>query len=328
MGCAVEEASVRRESGNFDAVAVYYTEIGRIPLLTPDAERATFARLERLRRWRDALRETLEFRGVSFDGDRPLPPENPSLQERVRRYLALTKAVEKVRGSIAQANLRLAVVLAKKYQGRGLSLADLIQEANIGLLRAIDRFEVRRGVRFAAYAAWWIQQALGIAIFAHGRMVRLPAYLQERQRRLRLAMESSHKTTTVAELADSLGITSVQAQRALDADVDTLSLDTPLSFHSRATVGELLAAPRERQPDCLVEYAEMVEHVERLFADLDPRTEKILRLRYGFEDGVARSLQEVGEVMNLSRERVRQIEKRAFQRFRTRGNIAQLRALI
>jgi RNA polymerase primary sigma factor len=321
--------AARRTNARLDTVAIYYAEIGRIRLLSAEEEHAVFVRLDRLRRWRDSVKGSLESQGVRFGDDlQPqTPDENPRVRERIRRYVALVKAVEVVRAHIAQTNLRLAVALAKKYQGRGLTLSDLIQEANIGLLRAVDKFDVRRGVRFAAYAAWWIQQAIGTAVVGQARIVRVPAYLQERQRRLRIARDASVDAATLGDLAQAVGITPEQAQRALDAEMDTLSLDAPLSSQSRVTVGEFLAEREERRPDVITERAELQEHVERLFASVDPRTERILKMRYGFEDGVARSLQEVGDAMNLSRERVRQIEMTALQRFRARGNVERLRAL-
>lgn len=321
--------AARRSSARFDTVAIYYSEIGRIRLLTPEEERAVFVRLDRLRRWRRSLRETLEAQGAEFSDERqPLfTGDDTRTRERIRRYVTLAQAVDVVSASIVRTNLRLAVAIAKKYQGRGLTLSDLIQEANIGLLRAVEKFDVLRGVPFAAYAAWWIQQALSVAILGQTRIVRVPTYLQDRQRRLRAARETSPSSATLDDLAESVGITPNQAQRALDADMDTLSLDAPLSSQSRATVGEFLAERDDRRPDSLVERAELVEHIERLFDSVDPRTERILKLRYGFEDGVSRSLQEVGDELNLSRERVRQIELTALQRFRSRGNVERLRDL-
>jgi len=306
-------------------VSLYYAEVSRIGLLTAEEEKTLFTRLDRLRRRCDSVRALLDSQGVHVDVEPS--PDGEYVRVLLRRYRALSTAVDRLRARIAEANLRLAVALAKKYQGRGLTLADLIQEANIGLLRAVDKYDVRRGVRFAPYAAWWIQQSIGLAIFAQARIVRLPAYLLERQRQLRTAREASGDSATLDDLAKAVGITPAQARRALDAEMDTFSLDAPLSPESRTTASELLADGEEKRPDVLIERAELLEQVEQLLSSLDPRTERILKLRYGFEDGIARSLQEVGEEMNLSRERVRQIEMSALQRFRTRGNVERLYAL-
>jgi len=172
--------NVAPSSASADIVSIYLNEIGRIPLLTPDEERRAFSRLHSVRRRRKSVAEDL--RAIRERQD-----EEASTRERElrRQYRTLSQIIDHTARAIINANLRLPVAVAKKYQGRGLSLPDLIQEGTLGMLRAVDKFDHARGVRFAAYAGWWIQQRIGLAIANQGRTVRVPTYLQEWQRKLR-----------------------------------------------------------------------------------------------------------------------------------------------
>jgi RNA polymerase primary sigma factor len=312
------------------AVGLYLARIHRVPLLSAEEELGLFTRLHALRRWQNRLREGLERSGVMCSGDAPvLTCDDARLRLRVRRLRAVGAAAEAVRNRIVEANLRLAVAMAKRYQNRGVCLPDLVQEANLGLIRAVERFDHRKGVRFGTYAAWWIQQALGLAVANTGRTVRVPAYLQEWQRRLHNARERSAGTEDVplAALARSAGISERQARRALVTDRETLYLDAPTSADTRRTLSATLPDATTPRPDEEAERAELSQAVESALAHVDERTARVLRLRYGFDDGVPRSLQEVGDILHLSRERIRQVESEAFQRLRSPVRARQLRAL-
>jgi RNA polymerase primary sigma factor len=245
-----------------------------------------------------------------------------------REYRTLSRIIEHTTRGIIKANLRLPVAIAKKYQGRGLSLPDLIQEGTLGLLRAVEKYDHTRGVRFAAYAGWWIQQRMGLAIANQGRTVRVPTYLLEWQRKLRQCKANRVGAGSVESLAEAAGLTIDQAKRALDADTETVSLDACLSPSAVGPIAETIEDVDGPRPDQVTEDAAMRDAVAAALGELDPRTARVLRLRYGFEDGVGRSLQEVGKVMRLSRERIRQIEAAAFDRLRHPSRASCLREFV
>jgi RNA polymerase sigma factor (sigma-70 family) len=315
--------NVAPSSASADIVSIYLNEIGRIPLLTPDEERRAFARLDNARRRRKSVAEDL--RAVRKQGDDEAPTRERALR---RQYRALSEIADQTTRAIINANLRLPVAVAKKYQGRGLSLPDLIQEGTLGMLRAVDKFDRARGVRFAAYASWWIQQRIGLAIANQGRTVRVPTYLQEWQRKLRQCRANGMGSESVERLATEAGLTIEQTKRAMDAEMETISLDAAASPTTTAAIAETIEDVDRPRPDAISEGVAMREAVETALGDLDPRTARILRLRYGFEDGVDRSLQEVGKVMRLSRERIRQIEAAAFDRLRHPSRASYLREFV
>ena len=292
-----------------DALTAYLNDIGRLPLLSREEERALFERFNRLRdAWRQA-QDPLGSEAESGSAHRRL----------VGHHRSLTTAVEDVRRDLIRGNLRLPVTIAKGFCGRRLSMADLVQEGTLGLIRAVEKFDVERGVRFSAYASWWIQQAIRLAITTHARTVRLPAYIQQWQRKLRQADDGSE----IASLADRVGISPDQARRALAADVETVSLDGPAL--GTGTLADLLEDRGALRPDRVAEESALREEIESAFMSLDPRTARILRLRYGFEDGMSHSLQEVGKTLALSRERIRQLEAAALDRLRHPARAARLR---
>ncbi len=315
--------NVAPSSASADIVSIYLNEIGRIPLLSPDEERRAFTRLHNARRRRKKVAQDL--RVVREREDAEAPARQTAL---TRQYRTLSQIVDHTTRAIINANLRLPVAVAKKYQGRGLSLPDLIQEGTLGMLRAVDKFDHARGVRFAAYAGWWIQQRIGLAIANQGRTVRVPTYLQEWQRKLRQCRSNGVGSESVERLADEAGLTVDQTKRAIDAETETISLDASPSPNTTSAIAETIEDVDGPRPDAISEGVAMREAVEIALGDLDPRTARVLRLRYGFEDGVDRSLQEVGKVMRLSRERIRQIEAAAFDRLRHPSRASYLREFV
>jgi RNA polymerase primary sigma factor len=228
---------------------------------------------------------------------------------------------QEARKRMIQCNLRLVVSQAKRYSGRGLSFEDLVQEGNIGLIEAVERFDPQRGVRFSTYAVWWIRQGILRAIANQARTVRLPAHVSEKLSRLwrtreRLASQL-HRRPTDQELAEQMGVSPREVRRLIRSERDVLSLNTPVGEDGDSELGDFV--PDQDTPTMEETFAhhELQEKVQDIMAArLPPREHKVLRLRFGLDGGQTRTLAQVAEVLGITRERVRQIEARALRRLR------------
>ncbi len=286
-----------------DAVQHYLQEIGRVSLLTASEEVELAERMER----GDAARVRLDS------------AEDVSVQ---LRY-ALENDVQSgydARRHLIQANLRLVVSIAKKYIGRGLSLLDLIQEGNIGLMRAVEKFDHRKGNRFSTYATWWIRQAVTRAIAEQGRTIRLPVHMSESVGQVKRAAErlsqSLERQPTPEEIAIALGQPIDRVQRVLEAARRPVSLETPVGDEGEHTLGDFLQDDDLPTPTDFASQQLLRRDLVQALNHLNERERRIIDLRYGLADGQRRTLEEVGKVLGMTRERARQIEAEALRRLR------------
>jgi RNA polymerase primary sigma factor len=295
-----------------DSIQNYLQEIGRVRLLTAPEEVELAGRMER---GRAANRRLASEANLS-----------PQLR------LALQADVadgQDARRHIIQANLRLVVSIAKKYVGHGLSLLDLIQEGNIGLMRAAEKFDATKGNRFSTYATWWIRQAVTRAIAEQGRTIRLPVHMSDSVGQVKRAAEqlsqSLGRQPTVAEIAGALGQPTERIARVLEAARYLISLETPVGEQGEHTLGDfvednLQSSPAEAATEQLLR-ADLVRALDQL----SERERRIINLRYGILDGRHRTLEEVGKELGMTRERARQIEAEALRRLRSSEIGAHLR---
>ncbi len=300
LGNEVEGAT---ESAVLDAVQHYLQEIGRVALLTASEEIELAERMER----GDAARERLK--------------QNDDLSLHLRR--ALHEDVEsgvEARRHLIQANLRLVVSIAKKYVGRGLSLLDLIQEGNIGLMRAVEKFDYHKGNRFSTYATWWIRQAVTRAIAEQGRTIRLPVHMSESVGQVKRTAEklsqSLERQPTAEEIALALGQSVDRIQRVLEAARRPVSLETPVGDEGEHTLGDFLPDDELPSPTDFAAQQMLRRDLVTALNHLSERERRIIDLRYGLVDGQRRTLEEVGRVLGMTRERARQIEAEALRRLR------------
>ncbi len=254
---------------------------------------------------------------------------DPNLSEADRARLELMVEVgNKARQELIMANTRLVVSIAKTYQGRGLSLADLIQEGNLGLMKAVDRFDPDRGVRLSTYATWWIRQTIARAAGDSGRTIRLPINQGQRWGRLRRIFEELSqqlgREPNYEELAAAADLTVEQVQATLTAAREPMQIDELTGDEEDRPREDLLADTESELPEQATSRQLLAEAVERLLSMLPQREAEILRLRYGFEDGENHSMAQIGEIMGYSRERIRQLQHEALHKLRMLDRNMQL----
>ena len=298
-----------------DSIRVYLQEIGRIRLLRPDEE------IELARKIADLLQ--LEELAAQFEADHGHHPDNkewaalvdmPLIKFR-RRLLLGRRAKEKM----VQSNLRLVVSIAKKYMNRGLSFQDLIQEGSLGLIRAAEKFDHEKGYKFSTYATWWIRQAITRAIADQSRTIRLPVHLYETISRIKkttkvLSQEFGRKPTE-EEIAESMEMTIEKLRFIAKSAQLPISLETPIGKEEDSRLGDFIEADIEN-PDQDVAKNLLREDLEGVLATLSPRERDVLRLRYGLDDGRMKTLEEIGQIFDVTRERIRQIEAKALRKLR------------
>ena len=285
-----------------DTVGLYLREMARVPLLS-NQEEVTLAKA--LRRGREAAKTLTRAR--------------PASRRRAQLEQATNEA-QRAREQLIKANTRLVVSIAKKYIGRGVPFLDLIQEGNLGLMKAVEKFDYLRGFRFSTYATWWIRQTITRAIADQGRTIRVPVHMSDRIRRLykaarQLEQENGRKPTP-EEIAEELHLEPRKVQWMLKVSWRPLSLELPVGEDEDAELGSFIEDETTPSPTQSVHQHLLREKVEEVLSTLSQREARILRLRYGLINGRAYTLEEVGRKFGLTRERIRQIQGRALRRLR------------
>ena len=285
-----------------DTIGLYLKEVSRVPLLTADEEVDLAQRIERGRMAREELAKgnVSSFRRIEL---RDLIEDGWAAREH-----------------LVTANSRLVISVAKKYMGRGVPFLDLIQEGNIGLIRATKKFDYRRGHKFSTYATWWIRQAVTRAIADQGRTIRVPVHMGDQINKL---LRVQHQLTqklgrdpSIDELANALDVTPKKVENMIKVSRRPLSLETPTDNEDDSVLGDFIEDDEIPAPDETATYNLLKEHLSVILNSLPPREVRILQLRYGLLDGQAYTLEEVGRKMGVTRERVRQIEAQALSRLR------------
>ena len=308
-------AQAKKKHYTEDSIRLYLQEIGRIRLLRADEEielARKIADLLELERVRERLFDQLEREPKDNEWANSV---NMKLSEfRYRLYLG-----RKAKDKMVQSNLRLVVSIAKKYMNRGLSFQDLIQEGSLGLIRAAEKFDHEKGYKFSTYATWWIRQAITRAIADQSRTIRLPVHLYETISRIKkttkiLSQEMGRKPTE-EEIADRMEMTIENLRFIAKSAQLPISLETPIGKEEDSRLGDFIEADGET-PEDQVSKNLLREDLESVLDTLSPRERDVLRLRYGLDDGRMKTLEEIGQIFNVTRERIRQIEAKALRKLR------------
>ncbi|WP_298401282.1 RNA polymerase sigma factor RpoD [uncultured Chloroflexus sp.] len=286
-----------------DPVRMYLQEIGQVPLLTAEQE----VELAKAMEAGAAARQRLDRE------------EYVSARERFELERAVQQGQD-ARHHLIQANLRLVVSIAKKYTSYGLTMMDLVQEGNIGLMRAVEKFDYKKGHKFSTYATWWIRQAITRAIADQSRTIRLPVHMGEAisqvKRTSHRLQQTMQREPTPEEIADAMGISAGKVRRTLEASMHPLSLEMPVGQEGEGRMGDFIEDDRISTPAEAAAASLLREQLEEVLMKLPERERKIIQLRYGLKDGRYRTLEEVGIEFGITRERIRQIEAVALRKLR------------
>jgi len=282
------------ESSLDDPVRMYLREIGRVPLLSAEEEVRLARRMGRGR---------LELTKSPLSRDYRIVEDGEDAQRR-----------------LTEANLRLVVSVAKKYIGRGMSLLDLIQEGNIGLIRAVEKFDYTKGFKFSTYATWWIRQAITRAIADQARTIRIPVHMVETINRLirisRRLLQDLGREPTSEEIAEQMEISPEKVREIIKVSQEPVSLETPIGEEEDSHLGDFIEDHTALAPADAASHQLLKEQVEDVLESLTERERKVLQLRFGLDDGRSRTLEEVGKEFHVTRERIRQIEAKALRKLR------------
>ena len=293
-----------------DPVRMYLKEIGKVDLLTPDEEVELAKKMQAGMEAKEKIKELDERQRNGEQIDE-------------KEYQALRKAIrggENAKKRLSEANLRLVVSIAKRYVGRGMLFLDLIQEGNLGLLKAVEKFDCTKGFKFSTYATWWIRQAITRAIADQARTIRIPVHMVETINKVirvsrQLLQELGHDPQP-EEIAEEMNMPVERVREILKIAQEPVSLETPIGEEEDSHLGDFIPDDDALEPAEAASFTLLKEQLVEVLKTLTPREEKVLRLRFGIEDGRTRTLEEVGKEFNVTRERIRQIEAKALRKLR------------
>ena len=286
-----------------DPVKMYLKEIGQIPLLDPKAEPVIAKRIQDRE---DALQEM---------------KDNPDMSEDRKKELASIIADgEEAKQTLISSNLRLVVSIAKKYVGRGMLFLDLIQEGNCGLIKAVDKFDYKKGFKFSTYATWWIRQSITRAIADQARTIRIPVHMVETINKLvrieRQLVQELGREPTNEEISEHMGIEVDKVNEIRKIAQEPVSLETPIGEEDDSHLGDFIEDETAIAPDEAANFSMLKEQLNQVLSTLSDREKKVLELRFGLNDGTPRTLEEVGKEFEVTRERIRQIEAKALRKLK------------